>query len=203
MRGGALAGPVIRLLAEHAETYFADATAWQAHLDRLGITAPRISPDPVQIATEGALWGSLRAHGLLNDTVILSDDAGQFNVGRHALCWVHAERLVHKLDTFTESQRATQRRMRHLIWWYYGDLKAYCRDPTAARKAALRVRFDHIFKRRAGFATLDRLLARLCANKAELLVGARSPRRPAPYQQRRKRYPRPSHPAQDQRRNPQ
>jgi hypothetical protein len=37
---------------------------------RLGITALRISPDPVQIATEGALWGSLRAHGLLNDTVI-------------------------------------------------------------------------------------------------------------------------------------
>jgi hypothetical protein len=26
--------------------------------------------------------------------------------GRRALCWVHAEHLVHKLDTFTESQRA-------------------------------------------------------------------------------------------------
>jgi hypothetical protein len=30
---------------------------------------------------------------------VLSDDAGQFNLGQHALCWVHAERLVHKLDT--------------------------------------------------------------------------------------------------------
>jgi transposase IS66 family protein len=33
----------------------------------------------------------------------------------------------------------------------------------------LRSRFDRIFKRRTGFATLDRLLARLHANKAELL----------------------------------
>jgi hypothetical protein len=29
---------------------------------------------------------------------VLSDDAGQFNIGHHALCWVHAERLVHKLE---------------------------------------------------------------------------------------------------------
>jgi hypothetical protein len=29
--------------------------------------------------------------------VVVSDDAGQFRVGTHALCWVHAERLVHKL----------------------------------------------------------------------------------------------------------
>jgi hypothetical protein len=29
--------------------------------------------------------------------VIVSDDAGQFRVGAHALCWIHAERLVHKL----------------------------------------------------------------------------------------------------------
>jgi hypothetical protein len=34
----------------------------------------------------------------------------------------------------------------------------------------LRARFDRIFKRRTGFATLDRLLARLHANKAELLM---------------------------------
>jgi hypothetical protein len=51
----------------------------------------------------------------LKDTVILSDDAGQFDVGRHALCWVHAERLVHKLDTFTELHYAAQQRARSLI----------------------------------------------------------------------------------------
>jgi hypothetical protein len=25
---------------------------------------------------------------------VVSDDAGQFNVGHHALCWVHAERRI-------------------------------------------------------------------------------------------------------------
>jgi hypothetical protein len=43
-------------------------------------------------------------------------------------------------------------------------------EPSARRKAELRSRFDRIFKRRTGFVTLDRLLARLSANKAELLA---------------------------------
>ncbi len=170
MRGRALAGPVIRQLANHPDQHFADRTAWQAHLGRLGITALEILPDPVQIATEGALWGSVKAHGLLSKTVIVSDDAGQFNIGRHGLCWVHAERLVHKLDTFTDSHRSAQQLLRGLIWWFYRDLKAYQADPTPRRRAELRARFDRIFKRHTGFATLDRLLARLHANKAELLL---------------------------------
>ena len=169
MRGRSLAGPVIARLAEHADKRFADAPAWGAHLERLGIAALRVAPDPTQIATEGALWGSIKAHGLLPDTVIISDDAGQFAVGRHALCWVHAERLVHKLDTFTDRHRAAQQRVRSLIWWLYADLKAYCRNPTARRRGELRARFDRLFRRRTGFATLDRLLERLYANKSELL----------------------------------
>ena len=102
--------------------------------------------------------------------MILSDDAGQFAIDRHALCWVHAERLVHKLDTFTDRQHAAQQVVRALIWWFYADLKAYKRDPCRRRKGQLRARFDRIFRRRTGFATLDRLLARLHANKEELLV---------------------------------
>jgi hypothetical protein len=170
MRRRNLAGPVIQRLAEHPDQHFADQAAWQAHLERLGIAALRVTPNPALIATEGALWGSIKAHGFLPDTVLVSDDAGQFAIGQHALCWIHAERLVHKLDTFTDSQRAAQQHVRALIWWYYRDLKDYCRDPTPQRRAALRARFDRIFKRRTGFATLDRLLARLHANKAELLM---------------------------------
>ncbi len=115
------------------------------------------------------MWGSLKAHGLLADTVVVSDDAGQFDVGPHGLCWVHAERLVHKLDTFTDAQRAAQRRIRGLIWPFYRSLKAWRRHPSPARKATLSARFDRIFGQKTGFATLDRLLTRLCANKSELL----------------------------------
>lgn len=170
MRERALSGPVIARLAEHPDQKFADAAIWQAHLDRLGITALRVNPDPVQIATEGALWGSIHAHEFLREAVVVSDDAGQFDVGRHALCWVHAERLVHKLDTFTEPQHAAQQHLRSLIWRFYADLKAYRAHPTTRRRGQLCARFDRIFCRRTGFATLDRLLARLRANKAELLA---------------------------------
>jgi len=169
MRRRALAGPIMAQLAEHADRAFADRAAWTGHLDRLGISALTVNPNPVLIATEGALWGSIKAHGLLTTTVIVSDDAGQFNVGQHGLCWVHAERLVHKLDTFADAQRAAQRRIRALIWRFYGDLKAYRRNPTPTHRAALRTRFDRIFTRKTGFVTLDRLLARLKANKSELL----------------------------------
>lgn len=165
-----LATAAITRLAGHADRHFADRLGWQAHLDRLGITALQGRYDPVRIATEGALWGSVRAHGFLAQTAVVSDDAGQFDFGRHGLCWVHAERLVHQLDTFTERQRAAQQRIRALIWWLYGDLKAYKADPSARRRAELRARFDRIFKQQTGFATLDRLLARLHAKKPELLL---------------------------------
>jgi len=42
----------------------------------------------------------------------------------------------------------------------------------------LRARFDRIFRRRTGFVTLDRLLARLWANKAELLMVLQRPEIP-------------------------
>ena len=129
---------LIARLAEHPDRCFADQQAWTAHLERLGISALKVNPDPLLIATEGALWGSVKAHGFLPNTVIVSDDAGQFNVGQHGLCWVHAERLVHKLDTFTDENRAAQATVRELIWQFYRDLKAYRGAPTKQRKAALR-----------------------------------------------------------------
>jgi len=170
MRERALAAHVVARLVEHPDRHFSDRKAWNAHLDALGITALKVNPDPVLIATEGALWGSVKAHGLLPDTVIVSDDAGQFKVGSHGLCWVHAERLVHKLDTFTDDNRAAQTTVRELIWEFYADLKAYRCAPTPQRKAALWARFDRIFTRKTGFVTLDRLLTRLHANKSELLM---------------------------------
>ena len=178
MRQRALAGAVIAQLAAHPARRFSDASAWTAHLDRLGITQLKITPDPVCIATEGALWGSIKAHGFLGESIVLSDDAGQFNVGHHALCWIHAERLVHKLEAFTDADRAAQEKLRALIWWYYRDLKVYRADPSPRRRWELRARFDRIFKRRTGFVTLDRLLRRLHANKPELLMVLNRPEIP-------------------------
>jgi len=169
MRQRNLAAHVITRLADHRDRQFSDQNAWTAHLKKLGLTDLKVNPDPVEIATEGALWGSVKAHGLLPNTVIVSDDAGQFNVGEHGLCWVHAERLVHKLDAFTDANRKAQRDIRGLIWRFYSDLKAYRLAPSKKRKASLMARFDRIFTRQTGFVALDRLLKRLHANKVELL----------------------------------
>jgi hypothetical protein len=200
MRKHSLSAPLIASLSAEPQAAFADQAAWLAHLGRLGFTKLDVTPepadrfaghrfasrpDPVRVATEGALWGSVQSHKFLCDAVVLSDDAGQFNVGLHALCWVHAERLVHKLDTFTGMHRAAQKRVRGLIWNYYASLKAYRLKPTLLRvlsrlrrAAALRARFDRIFLRRTGFVTLDRLLKRLHANKAELLMVLDRPQTP-------------------------
>jgi len=169
MRGHGLSGPVVAQLDAHPAKRFADTSAWSAHLARLGIDQLAVTPNPVQVTTEGALWGAVCHHGLLTEAVIVSDDAGQFRVGTHALCWVHAERLVHKLVPATPEQRRAVEVTRSLIWWFYADLKAWALDPCPRRAAALRARFDRIFRRRTDYATLDRLLARLHRRKHELL----------------------------------
>ena len=177
MRGHSLSGQVVAQLDAHPARQFADTSAWAAHLARLGIDTLAVTPDPVQVASEGALWGAICHHGLLTTdatlgaagTVIVSDGAGQFRVGTHALCWIHAERLVHKLVPATPEQRQAVEVTRALIWWLYADLKVWAHDPCPRRAGALRARFDRIFRRRTDYATLDRLLARLHRRKSELL----------------------------------
>ena len=80
MREHNLSGKVVASLAGHATRRFADRAAWTAHLDALGITALDVHPDPVRIATEGALWGSIAEQGLIEETVI--PDRGPGRRGR-------------------------------------------------------------------------------------------------------------------------
>ncbi len=169
MRDHSLPKDLVRQLGEHRTRFFTDREAFMSHLQALRFTERKVHPDPVRVASEAALWGRITALGLLKGTVIVSDGAGQFRIGDHALCWVHAERLIYKLDTFCESQRKAVARIRHRIWWLYADIKDYCRDPTAPRKAELKRRFDSIFIAKTGFVTLDRQLKRLHARKPELL----------------------------------
>jgi transposase len=167
MRDRALAGPVIRQLAAHPERHFADHAAWQRHLDTLGIAALQVTPDPVCIATEGALWGSVQAHGFLGNAIVVSDDAGQFDVGEHALCWVHAERLVHKLETFTEQHRLAQAHMRGLIWCWGGrpPPASMCQNEAVVHLRQRRPSVDQII--RIGMDTSKHVFQLCGVNAAE------------------------------------
>lgn len=165
---------VLSLLIEDEEKIFVNQSHWEAHLEALGIGQRR----HVKIATEGALIGSIVSHGVSKDLVILSDDAGQFDVLLHALCWIHAERIIHRMIPFNDGQRNALEEIRSQIWELYGDLKAYKADPDEAKKAELEDRFDEIFSSKTCFVTLNQALKRLYANEAELLLVLERPEIP-------------------------
>jgi Transposase IS66 family len=144
---------------------FADAAAWQAHLGALGIRDER----HVRIVTEGALLGSLMGHGVSPALAVMSDDAGQFDILVHALCWIHAERTLAKLIPFNEKYRQALEGVRTKVWDFYAELKAYRAAPRPEEKARLEARFDELFATETDFTTINGALKRLAANKAELL----------------------------------
>jgi hypothetical protein len=145
---------------------FPDETAWNAQLDALGIHQAR----HVRIATEGGLIGSLIHHGFPPDLVILSDDAGQFDVFLHALCWIHAERVFQRILPLNQQHTKALDWVTSQIWDLYHDLKHYRIHPDSVEKQELSDRFDEICRTKTGFQTLNLALERLANNKAELLL---------------------------------
>ena len=153
-------------LAPHHQNVLKDKGEWEALLKELGITGKR----HVRIATEGALLGSVVEHGVHPGLVVVSDDAGQFNVLLHALCWIHAERIFAKLIGFNDGQREALSDIRTAIWDLYADLKAYKIEPDDKKKAELDARFDELCTTKTCFVSLNKALQRMHLNKAELLL---------------------------------
>ena len=170
----ALPRSLLPRLRSASPEHFVDQKAWEGHLDTLGITTPRHR----QLATEGALLGSVLFHGVPKSLVIVSDDAGQFNLLEHALCWVHAERTIDKIIPYGEKQRQAIQETRTQIWALYKDLKAYKQQPTEEDKTALAARFDTLFTTPTCSTPLNLALGRLHANKAELLLVLERPEIP-------------------------
>ncbi len=166
MQGQKLSMALLEKLAAHGQKVLNDKQEWQATLGELGITGER----HVRIATEGALLGSVIEHGVHPELVIVSDDAGQFNVLRHALCWIHAERVFAKLVGFTDAQREAVTGVRTAIWDLYAELKAYKAKPDDKKKAELETRFDELCATKTCFVSLNKALERMQMNKAELLL---------------------------------
>ena len=171
MKGRHLPQDVINGFAAHEKRVFDNLADWARHVEALTTRETAITPNPVLIANEAGLWGATNHQGLLQETVIVSDDAGQFRVGLHALCWVHAERLVHKLIPANHKQRNAVEIARRMIWWFYGRLKDYKLSPSPGKAELLRAQFSRVFKRgRSGYSSLDGLLRRIHRHKDELLL---------------------------------
>ena len=156
-------------------TVFEDERAWKAALESAGLTNER----HVRIATEAALLGSVIENGTTHlDLAIISDDAGQFDVLLHALCWIHAERPIRKLTGLTYAQRESLEQTRRRIWGFYRELQAYKETPGPEKKKELENRFDEIFTTRTPYETLNQALTRIHKNKSELLLVLERPEIP-------------------------
>jgi hypothetical protein len=158
---------VIARLAAHPDQVFHSDLEWWQHLLRCSIN---IFDRPLlQLLNEAATWGALWHYGLMENTVVVSDDAGQFRVAKHALCWVHAERHLQKLMPTSPKQAKAVELVRQAIWCFYRSLKLWKQSPTPGAEASFRRQFNRIFGQRTRYKELDALLARLARRKAELL----------------------------------
>ena len=140
-----------------------DAPGWKMTISLM------TSERHIRIATEGALLGSALEHGLNPDLAVMSDDAGQFNILTHVLCWIHAERTVKKLIGFSEEQQEALGVTLDRIWCFYRELKSYKLAPLQEKKGPLSQRFDEIFLSKTCFVSLNKALERIYKNKEELL----------------------------------
>jgi hypothetical protein len=142
--------------------------AWQRQLRQWGIQDEKGQ----RIATEGALVGTLMHYELYLNQPLLSDDAGQFEVAGflHALCWLHAERPLRKLLTFSPREQETLQQVREDIWKYYQRLRVYREAPTEQERVRLERDYKTLFTRRTGFAELNELLRRIYDKREELLL---------------------------------
>ncbi|MDJ0719436.1 MAG: hypothetical protein QNJ54_35325 [Prochloraceae cyanobacterium] len=112
------------------------AREWSQYLESNGIT----SQQGIKLVTEAALLGSAIEHGLSPDLIILSDGAKQFAILIHALCWVHMERTIRRLNGVTAQQRQEIEQVQETLWAYYRELKVYQDQPSPQDKERLEAR---------------------------------------------------------------
>lgn len=155
-----------------AEVLANDSQQWGEHLSSLGI----VTVKAVRLVSEAALLGGLIESGVDVNLQLLSDGAPQFNVLVHALCWVHAERALRRLQGNTAQQRQNIEQMQQLLWEYYQDLRNYPLNPTAQEKQRLSEGFDQLFGRCfIKHGLLNDVLRHFRVHKDELLRNLESP----------------------------
>jgi hypothetical protein len=166
MQSNKLPQKPLEAIIENKGMIFANDAQWDAFLTNNGIVKDR----HVQIATEGVLIGTIIEHGISKNLVILSDDAGQFNVLLHALCWIHANRAIDKIIPFTDQAKIDLDTVKDQVWQLYEELKSYKENPKPADKKRLNDLFDEIFTQKTSSASLNAALKRINNNKSELML---------------------------------
>ena len=153
---------------------FENKSAWEKCLNYLEIKNKHY----IRLVTEAALIGSILKHGFSKDTIIVSDDAGQFNVFEHALCWIHAERGITTLIPSNQMQIDAIEWARKEIWYIYHLLIDYKKNKSAELKSKITKQFNGFCKTKTDFQMLNLVLKRMFANRNELLMVLQRPNTP-------------------------
>ena len=160
----------IALIKSFMGTVFVDEQALKTFL-----TEYNFNNNEMRIIAEGVIMSSLISSGFPRNILLLSDDAGQFNLFDHALCWVHAERNIRKIIPIGRKEKQEIKKVRSLIWKYYRLLKAYKKKPSNEKEKLLLQKFDAIFTQEIKGAALRKAMQKIYANKNELLKVLKNP----------------------------
>jgi hypothetical protein len=152
---------------------FTSRKDWESFLNIINL-----GNNETRFFTEAALYASVIKNGIPKDLGVHSDDAGQFAVFVHSLCWIHEERHYRKLIMTTDESRADLQRVEEEIWGLYNDLKRYKDEPTEAFKHELEQRFDDIFQQKTSSSLLNHQLQKTHSKKSELLRVLERPNTP-------------------------
>jgi hypothetical protein len=148
----------------------------KAFRDELGY----LNPTEIRLMTEAGLFGSLIEHGVPRDLNIHSDDAGQFEVFKQSLCWIHEERHYRKLIPADPEMAVEIEKVQEDIWQLYKDLKVYKETPSEQERTRLSQAFDNLFKpeKSTPYQVLNDRLALTYAKRDRLLFVLEDPTTP-------------------------
>jgi hypothetical protein len=145
---------------------FTDEQEWEEFLKMVGIR----NANHIKAVTEAALTASILAHGFNEKLVILSDEAGQFDVFLHALCWIHAERKIKNIVPINDYQKGIIDKLLDKLWKFYRDLQLYQKNPDGKRKQELENQFDTFCAIHTEFDVINNALMHLYGMKKGLLL---------------------------------
>lgn len=140
----------------------------KAFFDELG----SLNATEMRLMIEAGLFASLIEHGVPRDLHIHSDDAGQFELFKNSLCWIHEERHYRKLVPAHPEIADEIEKVRDGIWQLYKDLKNYKEAPTELERIKISQSFEDLFrsKQPSLYQVINDRLALTYAKRDRLLV---------------------------------
>lgn len=140
----------------------------KAFFDELGY----LNATEMRLMIEAGLFASLIEYGVPRDLHIHSDDAGQFELFKNSLCWIHEERHYRKLVPAHPEIAVEIEKVRDGIWQLYKDLKNYKEVPTRLERIKISKSFEDLFrpKQPSPYQVINDRLALTYAKRDRLLV---------------------------------